>query len=224
MSDMHLHPSPYKACPDAFHVTKPIEEHSRGTMKKQNEHVTLSEQLWHALFPTRGHLPHAAHNGSSSLVDMTAVAWLSPEDFASARGLLGPCFERIDDTRATVTDYGAGPRRGQNPVRQTRQLRVSSNVKSGEIQMLPPGESASLEPAERCVIRIGQQYGDVMMNVTGAVVKAEAALKDAVMYYERLVKAEQAIVDHPYASRSDKDIAAEGVKSASEILEAMKAL
>jgi hypothetical protein len=53
-----------------------------------------------------------------------------------------------------------------------------------------------------------------MANVTGAVLAAEGAVKDAIVYYERLVYAERAIALHPDASEDDKRIARGGVKSA----------
>lgn len=183
----------------------------------KHEHVKANEQFWHAFFPTHGH--------QSSLVDPTAVAWLSPPDFDRARGYLGPCFEVIEPlARAVVTHYGAVRVGVEEPVRRKREVRASGNVKTGEIQMLPPTHTASLTPPLSCVIRIGQQYGDVMMAVTGAVVQAEQALSDAITYYEELVAAEQAIVDHPHTTASDKEVADEGVKIASEILQGLKNL
>jgi hypothetical protein len=185
----------------------------------KHEHVKANEQFWHALFPT--------HGRSSLLVDPTAVAWLSPPDFDRASGYLGPCFEVIEPlARAVVTDYGAGAGRlgVEKSVRRKRDVRASGNVKTGEIQMLPPTHTPSLTPPLSCVIQIGRQYGDVMMAVTGAVVQAEQALSDAITYYEELVAAEQAIVDHPHTSADDKKVASQGVKIASEILQGLKTL
>ncbi len=185
----------------------------------KHEHVKANKQFWHAFFPT--------HGRTSPLVDPTAVAWLSPPDFDRAKGYLGPCFEVIEPlARAVVTDYGTGPGRVgvQDSVRRKREVRASGNVKTGEIQMLPPTHTASLTPPLSCVVQIGQQYGDVMMAVTGAVIQAERALSDAITHYEELVAAEQAIVDHPHTTADDKRVAAQGVGIASEILQGLKKL
>ena len=67
-------------------------------------------------------------------------------------------------------------------------------------------------------------YDETMSAVTGAVLKAEGSLKDAIVHYRQLVKAEQAIVDHPDASDDDKRIARNGVLSAQRILGGIRAV
>jgi hypothetical protein len=64
----------------------------------------------------------------------------------------------------------------------------------------------------------------LMANVTSAVFKAEGAVKDAIMYYEALIKAEQAIVDHAEATTTDKEIAVRGVDNARRMLVGLKGL
>jgi hypothetical protein len=65
---------------------------------------------------------------------------------------------------------------------------------------------------------------NLMRGVTGAVFKAEGSIKDAIFNYDLLVKAEQAIVDHPETAADDKAIAQRGVESAQRILTGLRAL
>lgn len=65
---------------------------------------------------------------------------------------------------------------------------------------------------------------ETMMNVTETVFRAERSLDQARIDYEALMKAEQAIADHPDASAHDKDIALWGVQNARRILDGVRAL
>lgn len=63
-----------------------------------------------------------------------------------------------------------------------------------------------------------------MSAVTEAVLRAEGAFKDALFFYDVLVKAEQAIVDSPDTTEFDKEIARRGVENATRILKGLQVL
>ncbi len=65
---------------------------------------------------------------------------------------------------------------------------------------------------------------NLMGAVTEAVLRAEGAIKDALFFYDVLVKAEQAIVDSPDTDELDKEIAQRGVENATRILVSLQAL
>ncbi len=67
-----------------------------------------------------------------------------------------------------------------------------------------------------------QPLDHVLTKATGACIKAEEALKGATLYYEDLIAAEQAIVDHPEANERDKRIARRGVRTATRIHQLLK--
>ncbi len=67
-------------------------------------------------------------------------------------------------------------------------------------------------------------HDTLMSEITQAIIRAEGGFKDALFWYEKVIQAEQAIVDSAETTEDDKAIARRGAENATRILTGLRAL
>lgn len=89
-----------------------------------------------------------------------------------------------------------------------------------------PTMSTAWETAEQFLSDTGRRrnYDDLMRHVTDMVLRAEGSMRDAIVFYGRLISAERAIVESEVTLEDDKLIAARGAENAEHILTGLRQL